>query len=264
MSIYSFMVFLQFLRKDFYTYRHRLLRYALNYSVIYSLIYAFSMVYLQSSLYFPGGNTYKGTMLFVGSTLITILVFANKITVPLLYDFEQDRYIDYQITLLSPQLVLLERIFFTSVFSFLVLLLYFPLAKLFFRNYFVTTHTSWPLFFLILYLSCLLCASYSMFIVCYLKHSSSLARVWRLVNSNLIFLLGGTFLPWHIINQFSSILGGIALLNPFLYITEGLRRATLQSPEFFSIPSCIAALVIGIVGFTVASFYAFKKKIDHI
>jgi ABC-2 type transport system permease protein len=259
----SFHIFLQFLRKDFYSYRYRIGSYIFNYSILYASLYAFSFGYLQPSLYFRENSTFMGTVLFIGSIFIAMLVQNYKLTINLLYDLEQDRYIDYQISLLSPRFVLIERILFAGTFSFLILAAYFPIAKLLLRDYFITTHMSWPFFLLILYLGCLLCASYNIFLSCFLKNSSSISHVWRLVNST-IFLLGGTWLPWKTINQYSQLLGSLTLLNPFLYITEGLRQAALNSPEFVSLPVCIAMLLLGIAGFTLSSFYFFKKKVDHI
>lgn len=255
-------IFLRFLQRDVYIYRQRFMTYFINYSILYPSIYACAIGGIMAQSYL-GDSPIQATTLFIGHILINVLVFANILNIGLLFDLENQRFIDYQITLLSPRLIILERIVFSSLFTFIVSIPYFPVAKLILGNRFVSTHTSWPTMLLVLYVSSLCCAAYTQFCACVITNSRKLRSFWMRVNFCLT-TLGGIFIPWHIMKQFSPTLGYIALLNPLLYITEGLRSAILGRSEFISAWICIGVMLAFSVVFTLLSFYFFKKRIDHV
>lgn len=258
----SALVFLRFLQRDIYSYRHRISTYLINYAIIYPVLYAFAIGYLQSNSYF-GNNPLQGSSLLIGHILIIILVFANMLNIGLLFDFENQRFIDYQVTLLHPRLILLERILFASVFTFAISMPFFPIAKWVLGDAFVTTYTSWPKTYFMLYVSSLLCATYTQFMVCIIPSSRKLRSYWMRINF-VLNTLGGLFIPWFVINKLNLTLGYITLLNPFLYITEGLRQAILAQPEYLSFWLCISILLAFATAFTLLSFHYFKKRVDHV
>jgi ABC-type polysaccharide/polyol phosphate export permease len=96
-----------------------------------------------------------------------------------------------------------------------------------------------------------------------MKNTRQISGLWIRVNIPL-FVLGGFWVPWFTIFQVSNIAGYIVLLNPFIYVTEGLRRAITGSEFYFSIPTCI----IGLLGFSALFYatacYAFNKKMDPV
>lgn len=256
-------IFWQFLKRDYFVYRQRLATYFINYCLIYPVLFGFGIGYVQTHAYFGAGQAKLGTVVFIGHILIIVVVLANTLNIGLLFDLEQDRFIDYQITLLNPRLVLLERIFFTSLFVFALAIPFFPVAKLVLGNAFDTSNTCWPALFFILYLSSLCCSAYTQLCACVIESSRSLRSFWMRVNFGLI-TFGGIFIPYYICKQFSSVLAYFTLLDPLLYITEGLRRAILQDPVFLPIWLCALALLVFSALFTVASWHFFKKRIDHI
>ena len=202
-------------------------------------------------------------MLFIGNILLLTLFLCNRSCMELLFDLEGDRYIDYQATLVDARLILVQRIIFASIFSFVILFPFFPVSKLILQSHFDSTNTSWFMLSLILYLSCLCLASYMILVACMLKNSRNLSTFWKRVNVPLLFL-GGFLVPWHIINQYSSMLGQIVYLNPFIYMTEGLRHAIIGGNQFLSYNACISGLLIFTLIFTLSSFYFFKKKTDYV
>ncbi|MDR3551072.1 MAG: ABC transporter permease [Candidatus Babeliales bacterium] len=258
----SALVFLRFLQRDIYSYRQRVYTYLINYAVIYPVLYAFAIGYLQSNSYF-GNNPLQGSSLLIGHLLIIIIVFANMLNIGLLFDFENHRFIDYQVTLLNPRLILLERILFASIFTFAISMPFFPIAKLVLGDAFVTTQTSWLKTFLMLFVSSLFCATYTQFMVCIIPNSRKLRSYWMRINF-VLNTLGGLFIPWYVINKLSLTLGSIALINPLLYITEGLRQSILAQPEYLPFWLCICMLLIFAIAFTLLSFHFFKKRVDHI
>lgn len=256
-------VLFYFMMRDFYSYRNKFKTYFFNYIFIYPPILCFSFAYLQTAIYFGNHQAKTGTMLFIGNVLLLTLFLCNRSCMELLFDLEGERYIDYQATLVDARLVLLQRIVFTSFFSFVVLLPFFPVSKLILQSHFNSTHTSWLMLMLILYLSCLCLASYMILVACVLKNSRNLSTFWKRVNIPLLFL-GGFLVPWHIINQYSPMIGQIVYLNPFIYMTEGLRRAVIGGSQFFSYSTSISGLLTFTLIFTGASFYFFKKKTDYV
>ena len=255
-------VFLRFLQRDIYTYRHRFMTYVINYALIYPLIYSFFIGHLQGTAYF-GNDVLLRSSLLIGHILIVILVFANILNIGLIFDLENQRYIDYQLTLLDPRLIMVERILFSSLFTFLISLPFFPIAKLILGEGFITAHTSWPKTVCMLYACSLLCATYTQCMVCIIPTSRKVRSFWMRFNF-VLNTLGGLFIPWYTMNTLSPVLGYVTLLNPLLYITEGLRQTLLAQEHFLSFSTCMGMLLFYSLLFTLASFYYFKKRVDHI
>lgn len=256
-------VLFYFMVRDCYSYRNKIKTYFLNYILIYPPILCLSFAYLQTAVYFGAEHAKTGTTLFIGNTLLLALFLCNRTCMELLFDLDGNRYIDYQATLIDARLILVQRIVFAATFSFIVLLPFLPMSKLILQSHFDSTNTSWPFLFLILYVSCLCLASYNILAACVLKNHRSLSTFWKRINTPLLFL-GGFLVPWHIINQYSPTLGQIVYLNPFIYMTEGLRQAIIGGDKFFSYATCTTGLLLMTLIFTLASFYFFKKKTDYV
>jgi len=259
----SVAIFLQFLKRDIYVHLKSIRQYIINYVIITPITWAFAFAYLEQHVTFGTKAPLAGTLLFSGSCLIIQLIITFTITIHLLYDLENDRYIDYQISILHPRLVLLERIIFTSLFTFILSLPFFPIGKLVVGNYLITTHTSWLQLICILYLSSLCCSAYNILAICILKNTHSITNFWTRVNAPLMNL-GGLWVPLSIFKQFSLILSYVLLLNPFIYVTDGIRRAILGTPDFMSFWRCAGMLILFSIIFTCTAWHFFKKRVDHI
>lgn len=259
----QYLIFLQFLKRDFYTFRHRITKYLINYALLYPAMYSFMFCYLMPNIMYGPGHESQGTILFIGHVLISIFVLGFSLAISLLFDLENQRFINYQITLLNPRLVLLERVVFASLFAFIICIPFYPMAKLFMGDAFVTTNTSWLSMYLMLYLSGLCCAAYGNLVSCYIKSSRQLRPFWVRVNFPLM-TFGGVFIPWFVVKQFSPLFAYVLLLNPLLYISEGLRSTITGQPEFFNPLLCACMLLIYTTLFMLASWHYFKKRTDHI
>lgn len=256
-------IFWAFLWRDAIIYWKRKQTYIVNYMLLYPALYAFVFLYIGPQIFFGTASSVTGTTLFVGNILLTLMTLTYKLNIGLLFDFEQQRFIDYQITLLPPRYVLLERMIFSALFTFVLLAPYFPLSKILLQDYFVTTHTSWIMLEFMLAWSALFCSAYHVMISSLLKSSSTLTQFWVRLNQPLL-ILGGFWVPHTVISEFSPLLGYLCYLNPFTYVTEGMRQAILGSPHFLSIATCMGALSISTLICVLLSFYLFKRKTDHI
>lgn len=259
----SFRTFCYFLWRDFYVYLKNARGFAINNILLYPFIQGLTFLYLQPSILFGGHDLALNTMMFIGNILLLMMVLTYKMTITLLFDLDQDRFIDYQISIMRPYLVLLERIIFTSIFTWVLLMPTFPIVKMYFPTYFDTSATSWWRVMLMLYCGSLFCAAYHTFIACALSSPRDIRRLWIRYNQAL-FLLGGFSIPWHIINQTSPLLGYITQLNPMMYITEGLRQAFLNDARFFPYWYCVGALLIASSAMTMLAWRTFKKRVDHV
>lgn len=256
-------VFWQMFRRDLYVVRSHLVKMAFNSFILTPVIYIFAYAYVQANIYFGSSSSFTGSSILVGIPLILLLIWSYNFTVPLIFDIEGEAFINYQITLLNPRLVLLERILFATLMVFFFIAPFYPVGKLILGDYFYTTHTSWPFVYLFLLLGSYMVCAYHLLVICSLPSSRLIARIWSRCNDPLL-IFGGYWIPWNVMNKFSPLLGKITLLNPFIYLSEGLRQAFFNDPKFFSITPCIVAIIIFSVLFTGIGMYLFKKRMDHI
>ena len=96
-----------------------------------------------------------------------------------------------------------------------------------------------------------------------MQSSNRVVQYWTRFNIPLI-LFGGFWTPYAILKHFSPTLAYINLANPIVYITEGLRQALVGGQQFLPLWFCIV-MMLGISTICIlATFYLFKKHVDHI
>lgn len=254
-------LFLQFMYRDFYLQKQLLINHIVNYSLIYPILYIFCFAYLQTQIYFHG-QTQIGTMVFSGTCIVPLLVMTFHITFDLLFDLEKNHHTDYQITAIDPRLLLTEQILFSSFFTFFIMTPFFLLAKVFASSFIDLSNIHWPSLFLILYLAALCFSAYHKLAATVLT-VKKISIFWTRVNY-VLMILGGFWIPLHVMREFSPILGFLIRFNPFVYVTEGLRQSIIGGSRFLPLYQCASALFVLSVIFTLLSFHFFKKRVDHI
>ncbi len=259
----SLRTFITFLWRDYYVQIRNSGHFLINNVLLYPIIQGVTFLYLLPSIIFGAPNPAVNTTMFIGNIILLMLILTWKMALPLLFDLDQDRFIDYQISILNPALVLLERIIFSSIFTWILLLPVFPLVSLYFPSYFDTSTASWWRVVLVLYCGSLFCSAYHIFMACWLDSPRDIRRLWVRYNQ-VLFILGGFSIPWHIVNQTSPVLGLITRFNPMMYISEGLRQAFLNDARFFSYWQCIGVLLFASCCMTILAWRAFKRRVDHI
>lgn len=261
--IYTCRVFMQFLHRDFFVYRKKILNDLLNYAVITPVVLSISFIYVQANIYFGADDgSHIGTIIFAGNILIPLMVMAYKLTFELLFDLEQHRFVNYQIMLLHPRLVMVERIVFASLVSFFVTLAFFPISKILLGEYFFTHNTNWPLLYVVLFAASCCTVAYHQFFAALLR-TNQIGMFWVRIN-HVAMILAGAFIPVYTIKEYSPFLGKLMALNPLLYATEGIRQALLASEVFLPAWYCVAVMSGFTIIFTVLTWHAFKKRVDHI
>jgi ABC-2 type transport system permease protein len=254
----------QCMKRDFYVQTRRLSTWLVNYGIIKPILYSVYVAYVQARVFFgPQGDPMRGTSIFAGEMLFVIFPLTYQLMISLLYDLESERYIDYQMTFLSAPFILAQRILFSSLFTFIMTIPFYPFAKLLLGHNIATEHTQWMALFGFLYICSLTMSAYHMLAACALKDSQQTRTLWARINLPLIFL-GGLSVPLYIMRNYSPLLGTISYLNPVIYMSEGLRQAILGGEQYLPLWICSGALLGYTIIFTVLSWYIFKKRVDHI
>ena len=258
----NLLIFWHFFKRDWYAQRKHIKNLLINYCVFYPCLNSFAFAYVQAHIYF-GANATRASELFIGSILITVMLLTYKLTIDLLFDLQGNRFIDYQITLLSPRIILMERIFFTSVFSFMLAAPFYPISKLLLRSHFDTSNISWLKAAYMLYLGTLCFAAYHQCASVIMKENHQIKSLWSRINHPML-MFGGLWIPFYVVKEYSTLLGTIMMASPAVYLSDGLRQAIVGGPHFLPLWHCALALITLTVFFTAMCFYFFKKRTDHI
>ncbi|MDP3889508.1 MAG: hypothetical protein Q8Q25_03140, partial [bacterium] len=208
----NLIVFWYFVRRDWYVNTKQLRDMILNYCLLYPAQYAITFAYLQARSYFGTHNIKQATVFFAGSILVIILVLSFQITKNLFLDLQNNRFIDYQITVLHPRLIILEQILFSSFFTFIFSIPFYPVAKLLLRHNLDTTNTSWLHLMVILYAGSLCLSAYHQCATLILKRIDQLNSLWARANFAL-FTFGGFWIPLHTMYSYSPLFARIMLFN---------------------------------------------------
>lgn len=258
-----FYIAAQFFQRDFFIYRRRMFQFFINYAVWYPIIYAFSFGFLQSRILFSFARESMSAILFSGDFLAIVVLFSFQLCIDLLFDLESIRYINYQITILPSLWIIMQRVLFTTFFTFILLTPFFPIGKLLLGDALPMSNMYIGSLIIMLLVSCFMSASYSLFIAAWLPSSYSIGILQRRINPAM-FLLGGVSVPLYTLSKTSTILGKLALFNPLLYVSEGIRRALLGQDLYLPVWICVTALM----GFSVLFIYLtkrlLKKRLDHV
>lgn len=259
----SLAIFWQFFMRDVRVFWCHSKQRMLNNGFISPVLLAICFGYILPRVAVGVGAQEQATPIFVGNILWCMFPLAFFFMIDVIFDLEQDCFIAYQMTLLSPRLVLLERVVFAAIANFICLLPFFPIAKIVMGSYFNISATNWLQVSLLLLAGSLFITSFNLCTQLLVKDSLSIDNLWLRCYYPLLVLGGGMF-SWPVINQFSWLLGAIALFNPLIYLADGLREAILGTGEYFS---CGLSLTVLLILFVVCMYFAckiFKRRIDHI
>jgi ABC-2 type transport system permease protein len=257
----SLAVFLQFMRRDLFTCRKHFIDNLVNYAVIYPIVFALQSGYFQANANFVSPNPMLNTVLFAGNILLVLLLFTYKQNIELLFDLEGKRYIDYQITVLNPFLVLVQKILFTGLYAFIVSLPYYPMGALILQKYINVSNAHWLQLILVLFAGSLCMSAWHLLAAVVLKRSTDIGTLWSRANG-MLMAFGGFWVPLWAMKKYSPFLGKLVYLNPCLYLTEGVKHAITGSSEYLPISVCVSMLLLFTCIITGAAWFRFKQRTD--
>jgi len=258
---HSLAIFIQFLKRDLHVFCKNINRYFINYSIIYPVLYSLTFGYIIPVTNLANAHLVSISLLLPSSMIFLFLTLNMNQNIFMLLDLESSKYIEFQATLLKPKFIILEKVCISGILTTIFLLPFFAVSKLILQNAFDTTNLSIFKLLIIISLTSFTIASYVIFSILNMKDSHHIGNWWRRINAPLN-LLGGSWVPWFTMLKVSTTLGIIALLNPFIYVTEGLRGAILGTDLFISFIYCVFALLLFTFIFINLAIKKLKKRID--
>lgn len=102
-----------------------------------------------------------------------------------------------------------------------------------------------------------------LFLTSLTKDIYHLNSVWTRILHPLWYL-GGAQFSWQTTAAFSPILGYICLLNPIMYLTEGIHAATLDQAKYLNFWACMAIIVVLTFLFGAIGIRLLKRQLQWV
>lgn len=239
----KFTVIAQLLRRDLNRYKRGVLSKLLDtVSLLITILVVFG--YLMGS--YGLGGAYGPFMLVSAVASFGFFDIVGKVS-DLISDIEGDRTISYTLTMPIPSWLVFVYIgVWWAINSILVTIVILPIGKLIlFQSFDLSAISYWRLS--IVYVSAnLFYGFFSLWLTSLLKNIGGLGILWvRVINPLLMF--GAYFYSWQSAYQASPTFAYIDLINPLVYIMEGMRAAALGQEG--SLPYAICVPVIWLFTF---------------
>ena len=201
----------------------------------------------------------------LGGLLAAIGLFEmhNNI-ITMVSDFDGDRIIDYHLTLPIPSwlAILSKGIYFFLVFTFLTIIMI-PVGKVLVWQQLDLAQIGYAKLLLILVVQNIFYAFSALWIAGSLKTIHKVGNVWMRIIFPMFFM-GGFQFSWVALNASLPLISYISLINPMIYITEGVRGAMLGQTGYLNFWICVTAVLL-FAG--VAIFFGMrtlKKRLDFV
>ena len=182
----------------------------------------------------------------------------------MMFDIKFNRRIDYLMTLPLPKRWLFSTYVLSSLLeTFCTTIPVATIGVLLLNQYFVLANIQWISLFAF-YIFSLLFASVFFFMIAFaFPYQWYMDNIWPRLLSPLL-CVGAVFFPWYGIHQFSPRIAHITLLNPFTYITEGLRTGFLSSDLYLPYTWCVPAICIALILALILLSYSIKRRLDPV
>ena len=189
-------------------------------------------------------------------------LYGNAVT--FVSDLEGDRTIAYDLTLPThTATVLCSHIFYYTTIGTLMSFASLPLAKLILWNRFDLFSVSWAKLLFFVVLTNAFCATATLLTSALIPSMDKFDILWTRVMFPLWFL-GGYAFAWSSVYATAPKLSYILLLNPILYMSEGIRAALLGQEGTINFWICSVVLIVMWIGVGFWSFKALKKRLDFV
>ncbi len=209
------------------------------------------------------GHEY-GIFYFIGVipsvAIVKILHGLSKI----LYDFQGDRIIDFELTLpVSANLLFLRKALVLGIKSMLLSLPTIPVGIFMLHSGFEAVDIKPFKLFIFFIVYNLLLGFATVWVSGWIKSSKDVGSFWsRYLHTSWVF--GCTLFPWKLFYMLYPTWATIDLLNPVTYIMEGIRSATLSSSDYINFWICLVMVLLFSIFFAVHGLYLIKKRLDVV
>lgn len=195
------------------------------------------------------------TQLLPGIIALTLMLTAlQNVALPLVIEFSYTKEIeDRLLAPLSPTMVALEKIVFSTGRAIVAAALIVPLGEWILPHGLQTHGAHWGVFIVLLIVGGFAGASIGL-VLGTLVPPNRINIVFAVALTPLIFT-GATFYPWQLLDSLRWF-QVITLFNPLTYVSEGMRAALTDTPHLGVwwialgvVASTVAFLIVGIRGF---------------
>ena len=244
------------LRREFVPF---ILRVVMN-PLLFVFVFTYVFPKIGRGLGGPVAGVSFATVLVPG--LIAVAVFFQGIAavaLPLSTELGGTREIEDRLMAPLPiALVAFEKVVFSTFQSVLAAIVVFPLLYLIPAEPVSVTISSWPLLVCIVLIAGLL-AGFLGLLLGTVVQPRQIGLIFSLVVIPITFL-GCVYYPWQ---QLSPIpwLKVFTLLNPLVYVSEGLRAAMTPSLPHMPIPAVLGALIVATAGLAWLGTRSFIRRV---
>ncbi len=179
-------------------------------------------------------------------------------------DIEGDRTILYTLTLPIPSWLVFVYIAISwAIVSSLLSLCMFPLGKILLFSQFNLSHIDFFKLLPIFIMSNLFFGFFALWLSAVFKKMSSLSHLFvRVINP--MYSFGGWWYSFYTISKLSPELGYAHLINPLLYVMEGMRAATLGQKGYLPFWFSLIALTAFTLLFAWDAIRRLQKRLDCV
>jgi len=174
----------------------------------------------------------------------------------LVHDLDGNRVINFYLTLPAPGWLILLRMMINNTLGCIVMSLpVIPLCKLLFWHTVDLSQFNIIKFCIIFILINIFYGSFALWLVSLIPSIEKYDSAWTRIVFPLWYL-GGFQFSWHALYETFPAFAYINLINPYVYLMEGIREAVIGNQQFF--PFAYTCIII--IFFTIGCFvYAYKK-----
>jgi ABC-2 type transport system permease protein len=179
-------------------------------------------------------------------------------------DMEGDKTILYTLSLpISQWLVFFYIGLSWAISSSIICALLFPLGKLLFWSSLDLSKVHIARFLLAFVLSNIFFGFFALWLSSMCRKMTSLQHIFvRVINP--LYMFGGSFSTWQSAYALAPIIGYLTLLNPIVYVMEGMRAAVLGQEGYLPFWLSCGALVLFTTFFAWHAISRLKKRLDCI
>jgi ABC-2 type transport system permease protein len=242
------------LRREFLPF---LLRTVMN-PVLFTFVFAY--VFPKIGEGFRGGGADFGTILAPGLVGVA-MIFQGiaAVALPLVNEFGRTREIEDRLMAPLPVAgIAVEKIVFGALQSLIAALVVFPVVSVIPATPVTLSVASWPLLITVLVLASLISGAFGLLIGT-LFRPQQVPLIFSIIVIPVTFL-GCVYYPWQLLAPIPALQIGV-LVNPVVYISEGLRAALTPHVPHMPPSAFLGAMVLLLLLLGAASLRAFLRRV---
>ena len=253
-------LFFQFLKRDLLSFRREYLTKAVD----MCFFFVTNVIVVSYFMPYQGVPQDFGVFFLVGAIASFGLIEVVGKVSGLMADLEGEQTISH--TLIMPvksSFVFCYIALFWALTSALLSILLFPLGKLLlFTRFDLSVISYWRLAIMFVVTS-LFFGFFSLWLTSVIDNMGSINRLWlRFIGP--IWFFGAYFFSWEAAYSLNPFVGYAILINPMVYVMEGMRAAVLGQEGYLPYWLSLVMLWVFIVGCGYHATRRLKKRLDHV